>query len=204
MSALWGVRAKHVLARASLSAPLDRVHWTSPTVPVTSLLAAAGADDELPRVPFGGGDAASDDAWVGVPGAARTTVVLVHGASGSGATALSAELGAVFGGSRVFVLSPDRLLPMSEPRQAEALRRVFSEARRYGTAAIVLDDLTGILQAVGGDQGQVTCSRLLLHTLRSLLKTPLPVAHQTSAAPAATAHVDGVSARPTCPCFHAN
>ena len=45
-----------------------------------------------------------------------TTLALVHGAPGSGVTSVAAELAAVFGGSRVFVMTPDRLLPMSEVR----------------------------------------------------------------------------------------
>lgn len=124
-AALWGVRESVVAARASISEPLRSVEWDLGRAPPP---ASTTDNAELSRLPFGG------VAGTGPVGHAMTTVALVHGAAASGLTAVATELASVFGGSRVFFISPDRLLPLSEVRASAA----SSRGTRGVTCGVVL------------------------------------------------------------------
>lgn len=160
-AALWGVDAKLVAGLSSVLSPTREAHG-----------------NVVPNPPPGTPTAYSYPPG-GTVDAARTVSVLLHGTRATGLTALAADLGAMFGRDRVFVVSPERMLSLPESRQAEALRKVFADARTFGTAAIVLDRVEGLVHAVAAADS-VSCSHTLVHTLGALMRQPLAEAGGSS------------------------
>lgn len=103
----------------------------------------------------------------------RTTLsgILLHGANGSGKTALCAKLATESNYPFVKLLSTHTLVGLSEPAKIAAISKLFLDAYKSQQSLIVVDDLEDIIEYVSiGPR----FSTSLLQTLRNFFKKAPP------------------------------
>ena len=71
--------------------------------------------------------------------------ILLHGAPGSGKTALAASIASASGYPFIKLLSPDTMVGFSEPQKVAAINKVFADSYKSPLSVIVVDNLERLL-----------------------------------------------------------